>query len=240
MKKNLLLALPLMVMCFASCEKDNGNDGNTVQKLVKEISWIEDDYSVVRTYEYDSQNRIIKMVETWDEGETEMSEITVEYDGNTITESERWQSGGNGVWNSDVTKYYLDNDGYVIKREYIYEGKVSSSTIYEYENGYLKTAKGSMTYEYEWQNGDIVRENSRKIQYLDNEDKMNIDFLNYSIGVSTTGIKFQGTCSKHLMSGYGNDSQWNNRTYEFDTEGYPTKIRDIDEYRTMEYNIKYY
>ena len=42
------------------------------------------------------------------------------------------------------------------------------------------------------------------------------------------------------MSGYGNDSQWSNRTYEFDADGYPTKIRDTNEYITTEYNIKYY
>ena len=239
MKKILLLPLPLMVMCFASCEKDNGNDENSGRKLIKEISWIEDGSSVVRTYEYDSQNRIIKLIETWDE--SFVSETIVEYDGNTITES--WREGTNGIWDNEGSeKYYLNNDGYVIKSEGIYEGEIHSTATYEYENGYLKSKKGSMTEEYEWQNGNIVRENSssREIQYLDNEDKMNVDFLNYSIGISTTGIKFQGTCSKHLMSGYGNDSQWNNRTYEFDTEGYPTKIRDIDEYRTMEYNIKYY
>mgnify|MGYP001778389652 CR=1 FL=1 len=241
MKKILLFMLPLVAVCFASCEKDNDNDGNSVQKLIKEISWIEDGYSVVRTYEYDSQNRIIKLIETWDEGETEMSESTVEYEGNTITESFKWKEGANGVWSNDViTKYYLDNDGYVIKCEYIENGEVYSSETYEYENGYLKTARRSVTEEYEWQNGDIVRDSNRKIQYLENEDKMNIDFLNYSAYISGAGVKFQGTCSKHLMSGYGSDSQWNNRTYEFDADGYPTKIRDIDESRTMEYNIKYY
>ena len=241
MKKILLLALPLMVMCFASCEKDKGNDGNSVQKLIKEISWIEDGYSVVRTYEYDTKGRIIKMIETWDEGETEMSESTVEYEGNTVTESFKWKEGPTDVWNNEGKDiYYLDNNGYVIKYESIYEGEISSSVTYEYENGYLKREVGSMTEEYEWQNGDIVRDSNRKIQYLENEDKMNVNFLNYSADISGTGIKFPGTCSKHLMSGYGNDSQWNNRTYEFDSEGYPTKIRDINEYRTMEYNIKYY
>ena len=242
MKKILLFALPLWVMCFASCEKEKGNDDvNSGQKLIKEISWIEDGYSVVRTYEYDTKGRIIKMIEMWDEGETELIETAVEYDGNTVIESSKWKAGTNGVWSNEGRDiYYLDNDGYVIKCESIYEGEVSYSETYEYENGYLKTVKGSMTEEYEWQNGDIVREDSRKIQYLDNEDKMNVDFLNYSASISDSGIKFQGTCSKHLMSGYGNDSQWNNRTYEFDSEGYPTKIRDIDEYRTMEYNIKYY
>ena len=53
MKKILLLALPLMVMCFASCEKDNGNDDvNSGQKLVKEISWTEDDYQEQFMFEY--------------------------------------------------------------------------------------------------------------------------------------------------------------------------------------------
>ena len=37
MKKILLLALPLMVMCFASCEKDNVSEDNSVQNRVANI-----------------------------------------------------------------------------------------------------------------------------------------------------------------------------------------------------------
>ena len=94
--------LPVLALCFVACEKDKGNDGNSVQKLIKEISWIEDGSSVVRTYEYDSQNRIIKLIETWDE--SFVSETIVEYDGNTITES--WREGTSGVWDNEGRDIY--------------------------------------------------------------------------------------------------------------------------------------
>lgn len=250
MKKILLLTLPLMAMCFASCEKENGNvnDGPSGQKLVKEITWIEDDYLMARTYEYDSQYRIIKMIEALNG--VGVYETTVEYNGNTIVESFRERNNDGWSNSQHYAKHYLDNDGYVVKSESISisDGRVVSSTTYEYENGYLKTVKESNSdfnteTEYEWLNGDIVREDSREYQYLDNDDKTNIDFLNTSVSISYAGIRFKGTCSRHLMSRYSIDSQgteWINTTYEFDADGYPIIRRDISKAYTMEVNITYY
>ena len=78
--------LPLVALSFASCEKDNGNDGNPAQKLVKEITSRGDGYTESWAYEYDAQNRIVKVIETYSESDYhEKVEHTIEYDGNTIT-----------------------------------------------------------------------------------------------------------------------------------------------------------
>ena len=82
MKKVLLLALPILAVCFASCEKDNGNDENSGQKLVKEISWTEDDYQVQFMFEYDENARVINVTEIVD-GNAE-GQYSVSYNGNTI------------------------------------------------------------------------------------------------------------------------------------------------------------
>ena len=250
MKKILLLALPLMAVCFVSCEKGNGYDGNNGQKLVKEVSWImtvdgnpsEPSY---RKYKYDSQNRVIQITSS-DGFEKGIDEF--EYDGNTITVSYKWLDS-DGVWRSgDSERYYLDNNGYVIKSEYIERNNNETETIaypttYEYENGYLTMSEyytGTIT-EYEWQNGDIVRYGDTEIEYLDIENKMNILFVDTNHSISDV-IKFPGTWSKHLISGYGSSYEnWYTVTYKFDKDGYPTKIRvrngDGDE---DEFNIKYY
>lgn len=254
MKKMLLLTLPLMVMCAVSCEKDKGNDGNTVQKLVKEISWIEDDYQEQFMFEYDENARVINVTEIVD-GNAE-GQYSISYNGSTITEKYLFRNYETGEWKEDgITCYYLNNDGYLIKSESIKNGEVTMYTMYEYAGNQLKSVanydadgtKWNPSFEYEWQNDDIRYEYQsggspypNKYEYTDAENKLNISFCNPVIVSEYSYLKFKGTGSRHLTSGYGNDSQWNNRAYEFDSAGYPTKIRDINEYRTTEYNIKYY
>ena len=243
MKKFLLLALPLMVMCFVSCEKDNGYDGNNGQKLVKEVSCIDivdgiasEAYSTY--YKYDSQNRVIQTT-TSDGLLDDVAEY--EYDGNTITISNKWLDSDGDWHRGGADKYYLDNNGYVIKHESIEFDGTAYSTTYEYENGYLTMSEyytGAIT-EYEWQNGDIVRYDDESVDYLDIENKMNILVVDANPYEIPTSIKFPGTWSKHLISGFGTLDDWFTVTYKFDKDGYPTKIRvrGID---SAEYNIKYY
>lgn len=259
MKKILLLALPLMAMCAVSCEKNDGNDG---QKLVKEISWLEDGRIPNQfVFEYDENARVINIAVLT--GGITMENISITYNDDTITEKYSSINNNTGEWEEDsyAICHYLNNDGYLFRSENVENGEVSMSTIYKYSGNQLKNVTyydsdgiKQLSYEYEWQNGnivreyecewrngDIVRENDYEIQYLSNENKMNINWMNYSTSVFwPAGIKFQGTYSKHWMSGYYRTDWWTNRTYEFDADGYATKIRDINEYRTVEYNIKYY
>ena len=194
MKKILLLALPLMVICFASsCEKNKGNDDvNSGQKLVKEISWTEDDYQEQLMFEYDGNARVINVAEIVD-GNVER-ECSVTYNGNTITEKNLFRNYETGEWGEygGITCYYLNNDGYLIKSESIRNGEVTMYTMYEYAGNQLKSianydadgTEWNPSYEYEWQNDDIRYEYQsgspypNKYDYTDAENKLNISFCN--------------------------------------------------------------
>lgn len=264
MKKILLLSLPLMVMCFASCEKENGSHGNSGQKLVKEISSPGDGYTESWTYEYDTRCRVVKMIEIYSEADYyEKTEHIVEYESNTIIISSYYEDSEVNMELYSKEKYSLDNEGYVEKVEFTYSELAPETFFYNYENGLLKSMEvvhyhsdGSLSssneYEYNWVNNDIVCKYSLKYPskidvqyYFDVENKMNIDILNV---LSTTLdnsdnsniIMLQGTYSEHLPK-YRKDNNSNTcYSYEFDADGYPIIIRDINEARTKEYHIKYY
>ena len=265
MKKIFLFMLPLVALSFASCEKDNGNDGNPAQKLVKEITSRGDGYTESWAYEYDAQNRIVKVIETYSESDYhEKVEHTIEYDGNTITIASYNALNGNELYAKE--KYSLDNKGYVEKVEFTYASGDPHTCFYNYENGLLKSMEvehyysdGSLAsedeYEYNWVNNDIVCKNSLKYSsvdvqyYFDVEDKMNINVLNVlHTGMDNSDnsvIKFKGTYSEHLPKSRNYNRNDTSYSYEFDTEGYP--IKWIDEFKsvsgafyTSEYDIIYY
>ena len=268
MKKILLLALPLMVMCFASCEKDKGNnDVDFGQKLVKEITLLGDGYTESWAYEYDAQNRIVKVLETYSESDYyEKVEHTVEYEGNTIIIASYDALDGNMELYAKE-KYSLDNNGYVEKVEFTYAYQDPHTCFYNYENGLLKSMEvkhyfsdGSLSseneYEYNWVNDDIVCKNSLKYSskvdvqyYFDVENRMNINVFNVlstSMDNSDNSvIKFKGTYSEHLPKSKNYNNSSTSYSYEFDTEGYPIKwieeVKSVSgELFTSEYDIKYY
>lgn len=133
MKKILLLALPLMVMCFASCEKDKGNDDvNSGQKLVKEISWIEgDEYHMSHHYEYDVQNRLVKEIVRMDN--FIVYNYNIEYSHNLITVSHSATDYETDDELNEMYRFYLDDAGFLTKDEIVrLEG--SSEKIVEWRN----------------------------------------------------------------------------------------------------------
>ena len=96
MKKILLLTLPLMVMCFASCEKDKGNDETSGQKLVKEISWTEDDYQEQFMFEYDENARVINVTEIVDgnaEGQYSVHIMAIQLPKSIYSETMKQENG---------------------------------------------------------------------------------------------------------------------------------------------------
>ena len=258
--------LPLVALSFASCEKNNENNGgDSGQKLIKEITLFEDGYTESKTYEYDAQNRVVKVIETYLESgyDDEKVEHTIEYDGsNTIIISSYDNSYGNMELYAKE-KYSLDNNGYVRKVEFTYDDQDPHTCFYNYENGLLKSIKvenyysdgslaSELVYEYNWINNDIVCEDLEKYSsktdvqyYFEVEDKMNINVLNV-FSPNNSIIKFKGTYSEHLPK-YSTDTNGSHSySYEFDTEGYPIKWKEdfksnVEEYEsTYEYNIKYY
>lgn len=238
MKKILLLALPFIVMCAVSCEKDKGNtgnDGNSVQKLVKSINSAIPDYPLVISFEYDENGRIVH-IEWTAEGHTFADVV---YGNGMITET-----GSPGYYEGQIKAesiHYLNEDGYVIKtvhNDYYSDEKYNNSkeVIYQYENGKLvKSAGESEEYIYQWQGNDItsVTENGHtsEITYSSIIDNFNVDLtemLLYSsfVGkISTTMIKFKGTVSEHLPQMFDGIVF----SYELDSDGCVTTIKEDGE-----------
>lgn len=248
MKKILLFALPLMVMCFASCEKDKGNDGNSAQKLVKSINSAIPDYPLVISFEYDEKGRIVH-IEWTAEGH---SFADVVYGDGMITEI-----GSPGYTSFDepdgttVTQtkaeamHYLNDDGYVIKtihNDYYSDEKYNSTSevIYEYENGKLISIAGAdgdrpVKQTFQWQGNDItaVTENdyTNEITYSDIKDNFNVDLTELLLygsfvgKISTTMIKFKGTTSEHLPQMFDDIAF----SYELDSDGCVTTIKENGE-----------
>lgn len=250
MKKILLLTLPLMVMCAVSCEKDNGNDGNSVQKLVKSITYMErPDYPLVTTFEYDENGRVVSA--EWTEAGNTFTIADVAYKGNMIIETgggDKQQVSSDGTTVSQLKEeyiHYLDDNGYVIKTEYkdYWSDESYNSTdavTYEYENGKLvKIARERFNsdYTFQWQNGDITTVSNNNgivenISYSNTVDNFNVDVaacwayygISYCIGSAAT-LKFKGTTSEHLPQMIDGIVF----SYELDSDGCVTTIKEDGE-----------
>lgn len=227
MKKILLLALPLLAMCFASCEKDNVNGDNIGnEKLIKTISGYATDFETnnglcISTFEYDAQHRITKVIVS---GYNEM--YTYEYNGSEIIEKfwyaeSEWGSPFNEseMISNGYVRYVLDDDGYLSRKEEYFglDEQLQSVTTYIYDNGLLKKSitDNSDEYSYEWSNNDIIRStyinHDNNLTYLTtytygNEDKGNImgwyckDSPWQQIdGMPDTYLVFKGMKNKHLI-----------------------------------------
>lgn len=247
MKKILLLALPLMVMCFASCEKDKGNDGNSVQKLVKSITYMESpDYPLITTFEYDENGRVI--CAKWAEAENTFTIADVTYEGNMIIETgggDKQQVSSDGTIVSQLKEeyiHYLNDDGYIIKTEYkdywSDESYNNNAVTYEYVNGKLVKIVGNslggspVDYVFQWQGNEIttVSYNGRaeNITYSNTVDNLNVDlaaqwgYYGISCGIgSATTLKFKGTTSGHLPQMLDGEVY----SYELDSDGYVKTIK---------------
>ena len=246
MKKILLLTLPLMVMCFVSCEKDNDNDGNSVQKLVKSINNAIPDEPLEITFEYDKKGRIVH-IEWTAEGH---SFADVVYEDGMITET---GSPGYKSFNkpdgTPVTQtkaesiHYLNDDGYVIKtvhNDYYSDEKYNSTDelTYGYENRKLISITGTdnggspVKQTFQWQGNDITAVTyngytDEKIIYSSIKDNFNVDLTGMIMHgdivgkISTAMIKFKGATSEHLPQMFYDEVY----SYELDSDGYVTTIK---------------
>lgn len=136
--------------------------------------------------------------------------------------------------------------------EYIPDYSFGRTNAYSYDNGQLSYVSSfqsgeenvNYTREYEWKNGDIVREatieNGSQVfeityRYTDYEDKSNLDFLklayylNYYKGLYFMADKvvFKGLSSKHLPHEQiqFTDEETYRFKYEFDEDQFVKKVR---------------
>lgn len=236
----LLLLIGAVVLTVA-CEKGNTvSSSQSKTKLVKEIL---SDGQTEMAFEYDDRNRLIKATDGYRGYE-------YEYDGNTI--SEKVISGGTEFY----YKYYLDDDGYIIRCEDVLQSQ--SFPNYKYENGMLKsieklepsmggTTNIRVANKFDWQNGDIVKNTHDRsggqmsYKYTDIDNILNIDFYDLTrLTMLPYFIKSKGAYSRHLPKSIDDNYFIRHYSYEFDADGYVTKFTETFEDGTSyEYTVSY-
>ena len=248
MKKNLLFMLPVMALCLASCEKNNGNENKPAQNLVKSMMFYTNGFSdldlIERRFEYDAQGGLTGSELLWDGQLVMRSDIT--YEDNMIVETLTSSEQEKGIY-----RHYLNEEGYLIKSEGEDNWFSSANMSYEYEKEELVRVTvsedyGLEEYTYHWNNGDITGVtydyDTDYIEYYDVEDNFNIDYAAYWRSIlddmyfcSPSMIKFKGTTSKHLPHTFAGIEL----LYEFDADGDITKIKVLWEGGTGVIEIEY-
>lgn len=242
MKKLLLLILPLLAITFNSCSSSDDDNGTGNQsKLVKQM----DDGEMKYKYEYDTQDRPIKIIAT-DAYDGSKRTSTITYNSTKITVNSTYE----GYSWTEV--YTLDNNGYVIEMEYTDGDGDNYIEEYTYTDGYwTKVTYGDGDYStFTWNNGNRVNVQSvgstnndyydwpRTTTYTDKLDKMSVNWF-YSLNYSH--LKLKGTYSKNLPLTIEHP-ELGSTTYEytFDSDGYPTKVIETGSYDTRTTHITYY
>lgn len=202
-----VLVCGMMAAC-SSDDKEEGN-GNDASKRIVRIEHNQNDNTYVRTFTYDNQNRIIKVVKV--SNEPSYSEINYEYGEKTITRTDDW---GLTMSFSQKSTYTLSN-GLIVKE--VCNGE---TRIFTYDNeGYLSTIDGKKVV---WSNGNIIRIGDRQEYKYSNIPwkKMMIwveDAIFYDIYLCQAG--YWGKTPKDLPS------EWVGRSpYKWEvSNGYVTK-----------------
>ncbi len=252
MKKLTLIATILITaITFSSCSKNgDGDENNFSVKLVSQLVELEDDSASTYTdlFYYDSQNRIIKMDDSW-------GIMTFDYYSDKVIITE----------NGYEKICHLNKQGYIETLtigSYTFENHTTESYTchYTYDaNGYMT----KMTYESDergrvevqcvWSNGDLIREsdgtNYTNYEYTKTVNKTNFDFVAYDAWdavndpasyLRTATNELFGKRSKHLIKAvntydYGHDGGAT-FDYELDSDGCPTKITAT----RIDDGVKYY
>lgn len=230
MKKILLLTLPVMALCLASCEKNNGGGLPTYgEKLVKKISY-EGGFGC--EYEYDEKGRLIQWTFYDDDRGDDI--YLYSYGDNVIICTEHDYNSND----ASITKYYLDDDGFLTKAEdeygdiesYVYSDGKLTTICYPDDNGgvdaesFLWQGENISVYNYGSSGGE------RRVEYTNIENKPNI-YIFHPTGddFQTTYLpfRFKGTTSKYLPQRiyFDEDSYSYEVSYELDSDGYVTTIK---------------
>jgi len=243
MKKFFFFAAALFAaVSFAACSDDDdenagsgGAGGNgRPSYYVSQIDFGDPYYNHVFNYEYDGQNRLIKIIE--DEGK---GNITTFY---YVTNHVKCVCSDSSYNRS----FFLNDKGYVQK-----EGDYAT---FEYDSdGYLLKMKYSDDdiICYTWKDGDMIeygRDGVRNIKftYYDDINKINFDpsqifMFGDDMFLDTIVPYFAGRKSKHLLKSITDESVDATFEYELDTKGRPTTILGVrkDKYGTYEYEYNY-
>lgn len=241
MKKILLFMLPVMALCLASCEKNNGGGLPTYgEKLVKKIFCYDEYGEFGYEYEYDEKGRLIQWTCYNNEDDNDII-YSYSYGDNVIIERHRHGDDDD----VSITKYYLDDDGFLTKAEdedgdiysYVYSDGKLTTICYPDDNG------GVDAESFLWQGDDISvyyygSDYAYHADYTDVENKSNVNILiGDDFQTTYLPLRLKGTTSKHLPQRAYNDENSLEYEYELDSDGYVTAIK-IGGYQV--FNIEYY
>ena len=243
---------------FSACSDDDGGDGKALTEMRYVKSIIGDNGSFVQ-FDYDQQNRIVKYEYT-DNDDSFTYFLT--YNGNVVKIMENMKPND---YNASVQ---LNSGNNAISVIYYFEGD-KGTVNYTYEKGNLTSAKSDdgFIYAYKWLNGNRYYDANKSVD--PDSDKPNVPVLTYTkyntpkcnVDISTANMfgvtppydLFLGNQSANLPEseitthdGRGKDGF--KYSYDFDKDGYITKIAIIDfvhvdgynDETTYNYTISYY
>lgn len=255
MKKITFLATVLItVLLSSSCSKeDNGAKTPTAMRYVKSI--IGDDGSMIRI-QYDPQHRAVEY--QIDNSRQEWSETyTLTYEGNTVKVQE--------LNDAYTATYQLDDRDHVTFASYRFAGEESDFTlrcVYDSAGNLIETESDDgyevYTSSYTWVDGNRYNSQSSPDSNVSartyspkNAPTCNIDLIEFCAGPTPVAFFLGNLPAKLLESDirYQGDrgSDGFRYAYEFDDEGYVSRITvtefvHVDEYNdetTCRYTISY-
>ncbi len=137
----------LMAACSSGDEEEENRNG--ASKRIVRIEHNQNDNTYVRTFTYDNQDRVIKVIKA--SNESSYSEINYEYGEHTITRTDDF---GLTLSLSQRSTYTLSN-GLIVKE--VCNGE---TRFFTYDNeGYLSTIDSEKVV---WSNGNIIRIGNRQ------------------------------------------------------------------------------
>ncbi|WP_099290489.1 hypothetical protein [Butyricimonas sp. Marseille-P3923] len=234
--KKIYLLMMLLATVFVACSDDDEKDdekSTTKQKLVSKLI---DDYgdgeTCTTTFEYDSEGKMTKVVETYKGGEDDGRVITTRFkkEGNKLVAT--WDTNDEDWDESRVFECELNDKELVTKA--IGVGAEEYESIDYTENNQLISTTGSK-FSCKWLNGNITSlecYGTRTYTYTDYENKSNYDFNWQLIQVweyDFMETSYFGVKSKNLIASMKEGNETYTYEYTFDKNGYVTTIKTYDE-----------
>lgn len=237
----MLLLATVFVACSDDDDDDNGNGNGGKQKLVSKLV---DDYgngeTCTTTFEYDSEGKMTKVVETYKGGEDDGRVITTKFKKEGTKLVATWGTNDENGDESCTFECELNDKGLVTKAVGV--GSEKYESIDYNENNQLVSTTGSK-FSCKWLNGNITSlENygTTTYTYTEYENKTNYDFNWQLIQVweyDFVETSYFGVKSKNLIASVTEGGERYTYEYTFDKDGYVTTIKAYDEsgVKTLDY-----
>ena len=242
------MAILAMIMCvnFVSCkddEPDGGENGNLKEKKLVKIEEQYSDYTESYTYKYDKDNRLSSLLYKYGESEDDMSETIFEYLSNSIEEKEDDYLDVKYIYDTNI-----NNRISKMEKPYGMNGDV----LLSYDENFnlietKSTSEEDYYYKLTWNNDNIVKLISDRglydITYTNNENKnlsfallagiedFMLDSPLFYVHPELGGIKTKNLVEKITYNENSETTSYSKTysySYEFDKDGYVTRIKIIE------------